>query len=524
MSRKLVLATLSVFFISFVGLSWLFAARWSFCYDEGIYIDGARRILNGQAPYRDFFALTGPGTYWFHAAAFRVLGESLASARIPVILDSAVMLALGFWLTARLSHVWLGLLVVAYAAVRWAAPYPLFVPNHRFDSSAAAMVALCAGLAAADGQGGRLPKVLCLLSGLAAAWAAWSTPTVGLVIPLMGAWLIWRDRNMRLAAAFLAGVVTVFLGGWAWLASHHAVTPMLRSLVWTASNYEQANAFPYGGVIGGYAGWFRDASGLELVWRALPALFLAVPALVPVVAIVGWSVYLWRAKPQEPLRQEAVLLILFTAAMVASTYPRMDLDHLAYFLPASAAAAATVVEKCPAPRLKAVSFLGLVFVTSLVIWYYAPIYLQNVALQTPVGKIVGRPDAIRMVASVMERVPERRTLFVYPYAPVFYFLRNGVNPTRYSYLQPGMMTAADEAAVLADLTRNPPEFVLEVPIPEEDFLRIWPGTDRARLRMNRIEHFLQTRYEEVAAAPRGVLPYRVLRRLGWEHDDARTPD
>lgn len=386
------------------------------------------------------------------------------------------------------------------------------------------MAALCAVLAAGDMEGGRLSKMLCVLSGAAAAWAAWSTPTVGLIGPLIGAWLIWRDRSLRQAAAFLAGAAAVFLGGMVWLASHHAVGPMLRSLFWTASNYGQANTFPYGGVIGGYATMFHGVSGLELFLRALPVLFLAMPAIVPIMAVIGWGIFLGRAKLQESIRQEAVLLILFTVAIVVSTYPRMDLDHLAYVLPVPAAAAAAAATKCPAPRVKAIVFLLMVFVTSLVIWYYAPTYLQNASVQTPVGKIFGRPDAIRAVASVIENVPERRTLFVYPYAPVFYFLRNGVNPSRYSYLQPGMMTAADEMAVLADLTRNPPELVLEVPIPEEDFLRIWPRTDRARLHMHRIEHFLRSRYEIVATAPWGVLPYRVLRRLAQERNDGRLPD
>ena len=73
--------------------------------DEGIYLDGGLRVLHGQVPYKDFFSLTGPGTFALMAASFRVFGPTLAAARMPVVWDLAILTACLFWLVSKLSNV-----------------------------------------------------------------------------------------------------------------------------------------------------------------------------------------------------------------------------------------------------------------------------------------------------------------------------------------------------------------------------------------------------------------------------------
>jgi hypothetical protein len=73
------------------------------------------------------------------------------------------------------------------------------------------------------------------------------------------------------------------------------------------------------------------------------------------------------------------------------------------------------------------------------------------------------------------------SLFVYPYLPIAYFLTQARNPTRYAYLNPGMMTHADEAAVLAQLQADPPEWLLYLRLSREEFLRVFPHGGNAGL-------------------------------------------
>ena len=44
-------------------------------YDEGLVLVGADRVLRGEMPYRDFWTLYGPGSYYLLAGLFRVFGQ-----------------------------------------------------------------------------------------------------------------------------------------------------------------------------------------------------------------------------------------------------------------------------------------------------------------------------------------------------------------------------------------------------------------------------------------------------------------
>jgi hypothetical protein len=44
-------------------------------YDEGLVLVGADRVLRGDIPYRDFWTLYGPGSYYLLAGLFRLFGE-----------------------------------------------------------------------------------------------------------------------------------------------------------------------------------------------------------------------------------------------------------------------------------------------------------------------------------------------------------------------------------------------------------------------------------------------------------------
>ncbi len=78
-NRRDLLGAAGVFVLTAALLWWLAGRRLVWINDEGIYLDGARRILNGQVPYRDFFVLTGPGAFWNVAAFFQLFGVSSSS-------------------------------------------------------------------------------------------------------------------------------------------------------------------------------------------------------------------------------------------------------------------------------------------------------------------------------------------------------------------------------------------------------------------------------------------------------------
>jgi hypothetical protein len=78
--------------------------------------------------------------------------------------------------------------------------------------------------------------------------------------------------------------------------------------------------------------------------------------------------------------------------------------------------------------------------------------------------------------------------------PVAYFLTQGANPTRYSFLQPGMMADADEDQALASLQDAPPSKVYYMDVPASAILHLFPSSDPHWLRMHRIEGWLRENY------------------------------
>ena len=67
---------LLVFLVSFVYLC-LFRRYTAMEPDEGIILQGAQRILQGEVLYRDFFSFYTPGSYYLLAALFKVFGSSM---------------------------------------------------------------------------------------------------------------------------------------------------------------------------------------------------------------------------------------------------------------------------------------------------------------------------------------------------------------------------------------------------------------------------------------------------------------
>src|SRR3989338_8150205 len=65
-------------------------------YDEGFILHAAQRVLQGEVPYRDFDLIYTPGSVYLTAAAFKLLGESILTGRILMLLVS--------WLTGYLVY------------------------------------------------------------------------------------------------------------------------------------------------------------------------------------------------------------------------------------------------------------------------------------------------------------------------------------------------------------------------------------------------------------------------------------
>ena len=277
----------------------------------------------------------------------------------------------------------------------------------------------------------------CASAGGAAALAVFCTPPVAIAAAALGVCLLFSKKE--LAVPFAGGIAVVAAIEAGALAYQGALGPMIRSMRWTMANYSIANHTSYGWVIGGYGHLFHALSAREAIATALVLLFLTLPATLPFLSL------LWLLK-RAP--KKIVALLACGAGLLLSTYPRWDLIHLTYVAAIFYVLAATLISYFRFRKLMvfftltaAVSCLG---ITAYQRW-------SEPSRMTRLGVVHGPPADLQALETLQQRVSPADTLFVFPYRPIFYFLTRARNPTRYSFLQPGMFPPTDAQQALAEL-------------------------------------------------------------------------
>jgi len=449
------------------------------------------RILRGQAPYRDFFVLTGPGAFWLTALMLHVFGVSLQSARLLVVADLAVFTTCTYWLTARLAGRNAGIATAVLFFAFTTADANALTVNHRWDAGAMeyAAIVLLFGLLN-DPSAGKAAA-----AGLCAAASAWITPPMMLPGLALAVWLACNKGQRRHLAPYLAGCSLVTFAAGGALALQGALAPMIQHMLWTASNYGGANRMAYGAVRGGYSALFAGAATAELAARGMVVFVLALPAVLPVLAGGGWAVRLaftWRRN--QKWRDPVILLLVAGFSWLATAYPRGEINHLAFVTAVFFVLGGALMQQLPSANVRLCLFAFFAFFGAMFLWNDGSRIHRDAAIGTPVGQLQGTREDQALIMDVLAKIHSGESLFVFPYAPILYFMTQTQNPTQYAWLQPGMMVESDERAALKDLNAHPPQYVIYNDVPAEAYLRIWPNSNPASLRMNQIEEFIHANY------------------------------
>ena len=487
--------TVFVFVLVFGVLLWLQGNLFVASNDEGLTLESAQRLLSGQLPYVDFFGHASPGSYWLQAALFKVFGVSIWTARFGVIADVSLLMALFSWFVSRYAGRAAGLIATPVVFVFMIAD-PVFVTiQHRWNSCALSFLCIAMTVAGA----GR-PFWWWAVAGGAAGYAVLCTPTIALVPLLTLGWLIGERPLRRHLPAFAAGLAAVGISAIAYMAATGMLTGGRYGGYWghltfMSRNYSEVNAMTYGAVIGGFGPLFSDVAGGELILRALLLLCITLPATLPVVAGAGWGIWAW--KNNGPVSRGAALyLIGCLGAYIVYSFPRGDLTHLAFFAAfTDALAIVWMVRVLPRPLLAGVAvFFG---VWSLGFGVTRAMgMIKATALATPVGTVRVSEELRPDLEVLLRSTAAGQTAYVHPYNPLLYFITQTRDAASFCFLAPGMMKAAEEAAVLADLRAHPPQWAMYHKLGREEFLRVFPGGARLDHRYPQIEDWIERNYKQ----------------------------
>ena len=443
--------------------------------DEGIYLDTAERILHGRKVYVDFFGYLSPGSFWIQALAFRIFGLTLAAGRVPVIFDLSLESALIYWLVERYASRACAVLTAALFLAFAIADPTMITAQHRWDSGALALASISICVASR--------KKWLMAAGFLMACAALATPPVALVALVTLVWLRARAGWYLMGASIAASMAALAL----WL---DGIFPaFLQQMQWLSRNYSAVNVMHYGSIIGGYGALFEGASMWELPIRWCVVFCVALPAVLPVLAIAGG------------LRSVKPYLLLSMLALVVSTYPRSDVAHLEYIAALPYVLAGIVIYRLAPGRSRA--WIAIFFGVWAVLFASQAQVGGSRWMETPVGEVRASVPEAPAVAELLARVRPHQTLFVYPYKPMFYFLTQAGNPTRYSYLQPGLMATEDIALTLSELKARPPDWVLYLDLSQAEFERVFPSGRNFAAHFPELENWIKANYRPSGTQPLG---------------------
>lgn len=495
--RRDLLIAAAMFLAAGAAVWWLWANRFFLSLDEGIYLAGAERILRGQVPYRDFFVLTGPGSFWIQAGILGLLGPTLRHARLSLVFDLALLTALVYWLISRLAGRNLALVATAVFFALETRPLFRMYVNHRWDSTAFALFAVALVF-----TGTESPRFLTFLAGgIAAAVAAWITPSMLALLVLFGVWLLMVKDLRRQSVPYLLGITSISLLAGVVLFFQGALAPMFRNLLWTSAHYPAANAVPYGyGAIasGGLRTVLVGAKVSASVARATGFIAVLLPAVLPLAVYAGWMARRLRRKQMDQREKLATLLMLASFGFVISTYPRWSADQLLFIAPIFYILASYLLSRVLTRRFLRIAAGGLVLALATASLSYSVLHIKSEpAIETRIGRVHAAKSDQSIIKLATSRVRPGDSLFVYPYLPMVYFLTGGQNPTPYSFLQPGMMQTPEYEATLSALRTRPPRWVFYFALPLSTYHGIWPAADPRALNLTPVDHFILSNYHPV---------------------------
>lgn len=436
--------------------------------DEAYTLYGAKRVLQGQALYRDFFEYLTPGSFYLYALAFRVGGTSITSARVTTALLNALSAACTYFLTLQVASmaeaIIAGLLVVVICVPIWNMASHHWIATAFTLATAAVLLAPRwkdsprARPAAAGALAGAL---LCTNQGR----GAWAILWMAITVPLLarGAGDGWRRcwRELIWTALGGAAVCLPILGYALWRSS--LAEMLYATCTWVLINYRNYNV--------GKVHW-SEHSFWHVQYTYL-WLFDAIPILLGIEGVrLLWAILRHGLRSQRV--PTALLLLAFSGVAAITYYP--EFIHVAYVAPFALVVVAGMVYRVRSafgfietPAAQWIVGLGWAVALALVLakaesnvrlaWRENPVLYESAF-----GRLAGAEWEPRLLHDLRQQLavdgaaPPR--LFIYP-APAFLYLALPAdNPTPFDLLLPVLNTPEQIQMAIQRLEHDPQALVL----------------------------------------------------------------
>jgi hypothetical protein len=423
--------------------------------------------MHGEIPQRDFVSVQPPLSFYTAAAIFKLGGTSLLSLRAFGLSLFLLLPLLIYGVGRNFMGPFLSFAAAAPACII-GLPYCNFVPLAVWQGIAASLVVVLLFLPAALSRqqwlafpAGLLTAVSLFLRHDQAVYTITSIFVLAIALGLARGDSVPRT-NLKCALLFwLAGIAIVFIPAILVWWRIGALPEMFRQLIlFPFTTYRKTSLLPFPRLIV----WRPILETVVVLMFYLPPLVQAVAALYLVQSVIR----------RRFRRREAILffLVVWSALFYLQVLIRSDFSHLVITLPPffllTAFGWSVVREKIVNYReftftLSAV-FAGLI---ASLLWLLHSFALPDVMRANELltldrgGVRIEHAHAVAdFVQHLQADVSPERSILALPYQPMFYFLCERRNPTRWNYLWPGDQSAQDHQRLIEEAERDPPAVVL----------------------------------------------------------------
>lgn len=457
----------SIYYFLFLRVLWRVG-------DEGTLVYGAQRVVEGDLPYRDFFEVMGPASFYWLGLFFKIFGVHVAVARGLLLVSGTAQVLLIYWMTRRVYRGPFELLPALFYMIVAIPMWP--ATNHHWDSNLFALLALWGFVLWQDKRG----SFYLVLVGMLAGFVSCFIQHKGLLV-LLGLLLALLLNNRQVEEGFQRLIVHlglvvagyVIVGGlviFSFFMAGGLSDLIYANLIWPMTNYHQVNIVPYGyGLMEllYQLDWKPLLQALLPPWGVAPfgmalmgPFFIILTLPVLLVVLTAASFLLSSSRPVFGERLWPYWIV--GLALWLSEIHRMDIMHLVYGSPVLLILLPVVWTACCRCH-KVLQKLGLGLITFAVIFYGAVHSLKPLSAGHKVETRRGTLWAFKSdgaLAFLQEKTQPGEEVFVYPYYPMYYFYANVKNPTRYSILMYNINTRSQFDEVINVLEQKKVKYVL----------------------------------------------------------------
>jgi hypothetical protein len=272
---------------------------------------------------------------------------------------------------------------------------------------------------------------------------------------------ISRTTLKRALFLWVAGIAIVLIPAILIWLKIGALPEMFRQLIlFPITTYRKTSSLP-----------FPRFAVLRSIRETAVVLLFYLPPIVQAIA----SLYVVRSIISHGFgRREALLtfLVIWSALFYLQVIVRSDFTHLVltlspFFLLMAFGWSIAHEKMVNYRKINIALSAVLACLIALLLWLLHSFALPDVTrANEPLALARGgvRIEQAHLIADFIQRlqasVPPDRSILVLPYQPMFYFLCERRNPTRWNYLWPGDQTAQDHDRLIEEAERDPPAIVL----------------------------------------------------------------